>query len=66
MFGLFKKDPAKKLEKEYERLMERARDMQRSGDLRAYAVLIEESETILSKIDKLEEMSRFMLERVKS
>lgn len=53
MFGLFKKDPAKKLEKEYERLMERARDMQRSGDLRAYAVLIEESETILSKIEAL-------------
>lgn len=53
MFGLFKKDPAKKLEKEYERLMARARDMQRSGDLRAYAVLIEESETILSKIDAL-------------
>ena len=53
MFGLFKKDPTKKLEKEYERLMERARDMQRSGDLRAYAVLIEESETILSKIEAL-------------
>lgn len=53
MFGLFKKDPAKKLEKEYERLMEKARDVQRSGDLKAYAAIIEESETILTKIDSL-------------
>jgi len=53
MFGLFKKDPTKKLEKEYEQLMAKARDVQRSGDLKAYAVLIEESETILTKIDEL-------------
>ncbi|MEM6319012.1 MAG: DUF6435 family protein [Bacteroidota bacterium] len=53
MFGLFKKDPTKKLEKEYEQLMAKARDMQRSGDLRAYAVMIEESEEILKKIDQL-------------
>ena len=53
MFGLFKKDPTKKLEKEYERLMAKARDVQRSGDLKAYAILIEESETILTKIDEL-------------
>ncbi len=53
MFGLFKKDPIKKLEKEYEQLMSKARDVQRSGDLRAYAVMIEESENILTKIDEL-------------
>ncbi len=53
MFGLFKKDPIKKLEKEYEQLMSKARDVQRSGDLRAYAVMIEESENILNKIDEL-------------
>lgn len=53
MFGLFKKDPIKKLEKEYQRLMERARDVQRSGDLKAYAVLIEESEAIMDKIEAL-------------
>ena len=53
MFGLFKKDPIKKLEKQYEQLMSKARDVQRSGDLRAYAVMIEESETILTKIDEL-------------
>lgn len=53
MFGLFKKDPIKKLEKEYEQLMSKARDVQRSGDLRAYAVMIEDSENILKKIDEL-------------
>ena len=53
MFGLFKKDPVKKLQKEYADLMERARDVQRSGDLRAYAEMIKESEEILQKIDDL-------------
>ena len=53
MFGLFKKDPVKKLEKEYSNLMEKARDVQRSGDLKAYARIIAESEEILKKIDAL-------------
>ncbi|MGA1582023.1 MAG: DUF6435 family protein [Saprospiraceae bacterium] len=52
MFGLFKKNEVKKLEKQYEALMEKARDVQRSGDLRKYAVLIEESEEILKKIEE--------------
>ena len=53
MFGFFKKDPVKKLEKEYLVLMERAMEIQRSGDLKHYARLIEESETIQMKIQKL-------------
>ena len=53
MFGFFKKDETKKLEKEYETLMEKARDVQRSGDLRKYAKLIEEAEAILNKIDEI-------------
>jgi len=52
MFGLFKKNEVKKLEKQYEALMEKARDVQRSGDLRKYAVLIEASEEILKKIEE--------------
>ena len=55
MFGIFKKDPVKKLEKEYEVLMEKARDVQRSGDLKKYARMIEESEEILKKIEELQE-----------
>lgn len=53
MFGLFKKDPIKKLEKEYLALMTKAMEVQRSGDLRHYAQLIEESETIQKKIQEL-------------
>ncbi|MEL7021545.1 MAG: DUF6435 family protein [Bacteroidota bacterium] len=55
MFGLFKrkKDPAAALEKEYEALLERAKDVQRSGDLRAYAALIEESEQLWARIEAL-------------
>lgn len=50
MFGFFKKDPVKALEKKYKTLMEKAVEVQRSGDLRQYAQLIEESETIQDKI----------------
>ena len=54
MFGLFKKkDPATKLEKEYENLLARAKDVQRSGDLRTYAAMIEESEELWARIEKL-------------
>jgi hypothetical protein len=53
MFGLFKKDPVKKLEKEYQVLMAKAMEIQRSGDLKHYARLIEESETIQMKIQEL-------------
>ncbi|MFK7772789.1 MAG: DUF6435 family protein [Saprospiraceae bacterium] len=53
MFGFFKKDPVKKLEKEYLVLMEKAMEIQRSGDLKHYARLIEESEAIQMKIQEL-------------
>ena len=54
MFGLFKKkDPADKLEKEYEELLAQAKDVQRSGDLRAYAAMIEESEKLWARIEAL-------------
>ncbi len=53
MFGLFKKDPVKKLEKEYAQLMEKAMAIQRSGDLKHYAKLIEEGEIIQTRILEL-------------
>jgi len=52
MFGLFKKDPIAKLQKEYEAKMLEARDVQRSGDLRKYARVMEEAEEILKKIEE--------------
>ena len=57
MFGLFKKDPVKRLEKEYSQLMEKAMAVQRSGDLKHYARLIEEAEAIQEKITALKEKS---------
>lgn len=53
MFGLFKKDPVKALEQEYRKLMEEAMHIQRSGDLKAYAVKIVEAEEIAKKIEAL-------------
>ena len=55
MFGLFKKDPIKKLEREYGQIMEKAMHIQRSGDLKAYAVLIEQAEKIQQQIVELQE-----------
>ena len=53
MFGLFKKNPAKKLEKEYAQLMEKAMAIQRSGDLKHYAKLMEEGQSIQAKIQEI-------------
>lgn len=53
MFGLFKKNPIKKLEKEFAATMEKAMEIQRSGDLKHYARLIEEAEAIQEKIKAL-------------
>lgn len=53
MFGLFKKDPIKQLEKQYQALMEEAMHIQRSGDLKAYARKIEAAEKILAEIETL-------------
>jgi len=50
MFGLFKKNPTKELEKKHKRLMEEAMAVQRSGDLKAYAVKIDEAEKVMDQI----------------
>jgi len=47
LFSFFKKDPLKKLEDTHKRLLEEAMHIQRSGDLRLYAVKMQ-------AIDKLE------------
>lgn len=53
MFGLFKKDPVKKLEKEYLKLMEEAMRIQRSGDIKAYSAKVAEAEEVQKKIEAL-------------
>ncbi len=53
MFGLFKKDPIKVLEKEYDAILLKARDTQRAGDIKGYAKLMAESEEIMDRIETL-------------
>ncbi|MCO6477381.1 MAG: Lacal_2735 family protein [Phaeodactylibacter sp.] len=53
MFGLFKKDPVKKLEKQYLKLMEEAMRIQRSGDIKAYSAKVAEAEEVQKKIEEL-------------
>lgn len=55
MFGLFKKDPIKELEKKHSRLLEEAMAVQRSGDLKKYAAMIKEAEALEAEIMKLNE-----------
>ncbi|MEL7059819.1 MAG: DUF6435 family protein [Acidobacteriota bacterium] len=45
-------DPAKKLEKRYVKLMEEARDLQRRGDMPAYAAKVAEAEEVGRRLDE--------------
>lgn len=55
MFGLFKKNPIKKLEQQYEKMLEEARDIQRSGDIKGYAKKMAEAEELWKRIETLNE-----------
>jgi len=55
MFGLFKKDPIKKLEQEHQKLLEEAMNLQRSGDIKAYAAKMAQAEAVEQKITQLQE-----------
>ncbi|MBY0515876.1 MAG: Lacal_2735 family protein [Bacteriovoracaceae bacterium] len=54
MFNFLKKDPKKKLEEEYAKLLTQAVDAQRNGKIELYAQLTVQSEEILKKIEVLE------------
>ena len=54
MFSLFKSNPADKLRKKRKKLLEEAMHIQRSGDLKLYARKMEEAESLLKEIEKLE------------
>lgn len=57
MFGLFKKNPLKKLKQDYAQCLEQARDLQRKGDIKGFAAMTDKAEEILQQIDILEETS---------
>lgn len=50
MFSLFKKDPIKKLNKQYEKKLEEAMLAQRKGDIKSYAFITAEAEKINEQI----------------
>jgi len=54
MFGLFKKDPIKKLKLEYASKLKEGMIAQRSGDIFKYSELTKEANKILSEIESIE------------
>ena len=54
MFGWFKKDPLKKLQDEYARRLEQARDLQRKGDIQGFATLSAQADGLLQQLESLE------------
>ncbi len=55
MFSFFKKDPLKKLRQQYDQKLEQAMLAQRSGNLRLFADLTAESETLWSQLEQLQQ-----------
>jgi hypothetical protein len=54
MFGLFKKDPRKKLQTRYEKLLYAAMILQRSGDIMGYSTVTEQANAVLDQIKQLD------------
>ncbi|CAN5370449.1 hypothetical protein BH10BAC4_BH10BAC4_19120 [soil metagenome] len=53
MFSLFKKDPIKDLENKRKKLLEESMHVQRSGDLKLYALKIEAIDKLEKEIESL-------------
>jgi Family of unknown function (DUF6435) len=53
MFNLFKKDPLKALQKQYDQVLEAAMQLQRNGDLKGYAAKMEEAAELERQIAEL-------------
>lgn len=53
MFSLFKKDPIKELTNQRKKLLEEAMHIQRSGDLKLYAVKMEAIDRLEKELDEL-------------
>ncbi|MCU7553751.1 DUF6435 family protein [Alteromonas sp. ASW11-19] len=55
MFGLFKRNPTKKLRKQYDSLLEQAMHAQRNGDIKTYSMLTADAEALWAKIETAED-----------
>lgn len=58
MFGLFKRDPVKRLRAQYSAKLEAAMQAQRNGDIRGYASLTEEAQALWKELEPLEQAKR--------
>lgn len=58
MFGIFKSDPRKGLQKDYEKKLAAAMHAQRNGDIRAYSTLTEEAEALYAELQALDKQSK--------
>ncbi|WAC43078.1 DUF6435 family protein [Pseudomonas sp. SL4(2022)] len=54
MFGLFKREPAKKLRKQYSAKLEEAMQAQRNSDIRSYSMLTEDAQAFWTQLEPLE------------
>lgn len=54
MFSFLKPNPLKKLKKQYADKLEQGMNAQRNGDMRLYAELTAEADTIYKEIQRLE------------
>ena len=51
MFGLLKKSPLKRLQKEHEALLTQAFQAQRNGNIRLYSTLTADAEVLREKVE---------------
>jgi len=61
MFAIFKKNPILSLENKRKKLLEEAMRIQRSGDLRLYAVKMEAIDKLEKEIEALQQANRWGL-----
>lgn len=52
MFSLFKKDPAKRLNQEYQSILKQAMQAQRKGDIKLYSELTDKANIVLKKLEE--------------
>ncbi|MGB0238342.1 MAG: DUF6435 family protein [Cycloclasticus pugetii] len=53
MFGWLKPDPVKKLDKQYQAKLKEAMETQRNGNIRRYAELTQEAESIRESMEAI-------------
>lgn len=58
MFKFFKKDPMKKMEKQYLVLLEEAMQIQRKGDIKGYAAKMAEADELQKKMEEEKKKGR--------